>query len=100
MWIRDSALKWYRPDHNGSYLPSLHKLLFIANSDEYTKVDGWPAEDRGLCFKATLEIPLLQESLLSILVIGISKSHPLNGRDAVDLVKNVIYRYLQLLSQI
>jgi len=100
VWIRDSALKWYRPDHNGSYLPSLHKLLFIANSDEYTKVDGWPAEDRGLCFKATLEIPLLQESLLSILVIGISKSHPLNGRDAVDLVKNVIYCYLQFRSQI
>ena len=86
-WFRDTAVKCYKPDSTTSYLPGLHKLLFIAGSEEYYRMDGWPADnERGLYFKATSEIPLAQETLLSILVIGISKGHPLNGRDAVDLV--------------
>jgi integrator complex subunit 1 len=89
-------MKWYKPDPTGFYMPGLHKLLFIAGSEEYYRIDGWPMEnERLLYFKATSEIPLLQGTLLSILIIGISKGHPLNGRDAVDLVnllKNVNIR--------
>ena len=84
-------MKWYKPDATVSYLPGLHKLLFIAGSEEYYRTDGWPTEnERGLFFKATSEIPLMQETLLSILIIGITKGHPLNGRDAVDLVTSFI----------
>ena len=48
---------------------------------------GWPDEaSRHLYVKATSEIPLLQDTLCHLFVIGISKQHPINGRDVIDLI--------------
>ncbi len=82
-------------------------------SDEYSHMDGWPAEgDRPLYFKvnlqwkytsysgiivfivnqAVLEVPLQQEALTHLFLIGISKSNPLNGREVIDLAEILIRR--------
>ena len=54
---------------------------------------GWPDEaSRNLYIKATQEIPLLQDTLCHIFVIGISKQHPINGRDIIDLVDVLVKR--------
>lgn len=76
-----------------SFPRNLHKVLFITNHEEYFGVDGWPAEnERHIYFKATSEIPLLQESLIRIILIGLSKTHPLNGRDSMDLAEMLTKR--------
>jgi integrator complex subunit 1 len=60
----------------------------MIKSDEYCNIDGWPAEgDRMMYFKATAEIPLLQDTLIRIILIGLSKTHPVNGRDSIDLAE-------------
>ena len=52
---------------------------------------GWPDEaSRHLYVKATSEIPLLQDTLCHLFVIGISKQHPINGRDVIDLIDVVV----------
>jgi len=42
--------------------------------------------------KATSEIPLLQDTLCHLFVIGISKQHPINGRDVIDLIECLVKR--------
>ena len=42
--------------------------------------------------KATSEIPLLQDTLCHLFVIGISKQYPINGRDVIDLIDFLVKR--------
>ena len=46
-----------------------------------------PGPDRPLFFKLTAEVPVQQETLLRIFLIGMAKSLPLNGQ--VNLFKNI-----------
>ena len=46
-----------------------------------------PGPDRPLFFKLTAEVPVQQETLLRIFLIGMAKSLPLNGQ--VGLLKNI-----------
>ena len=65
------------------YIEILNYIFFV----------GWPDEaSRNLYIKATQEIPLLQDTLCHIFVIGISKQHPINGRDIIDLVDVLVKR--------
>jgi integrator complex subunit 1 len=92
IWMLECALKIYKPDA-AVFPPCLHKILFMVASEEYWRVDGWPDEPtRGLYLKATSEIPLMQDTLCHIFVIGISKAHPINGRDIIDLVECLVKR--------
>lgn len=93
VWMCEKVMPVFKPDPSTVYPQSLHKLLFMANSEEYWKVDGWPSEgDRGLLFKAASEIPLLQDTLLHLFVIGINKQLPLNGRDTIDIAECLVKR--------
>ena len=81
------VLKLFKPDP-AVFPQCLHKLLFMVPTEEYWRIDGWPDEQcRNLYMKATSEIPLLQDTLCHIFVIGLSKQHPINGRDIIDLVE-------------
>ena len=92
VWMLESALKIYKPD-NTTFPQSLHKVLFMVPSEEYWRVDGWPDEaSRHVYIKATSEIPLCQDTICHLFVIGISKQHPINGRDVIDLVEHLVKR--------
>jgi len=68
----------------------------MVNMEEYFMTDGWPAEnERPLYFKATSEIPLLQETLLRLLVIGLSKT---GGTDTISVVELLVKRAAALHS--
>ena len=83
----------YKPDASTVYPQSLHKLLFIANPEEYWRLDGWPMEnERNILFKAVTDIPVLQDTWLHLFFIGCSKTHPINGRDTIDLAEYLIKR--------
>ena len=114
VWMLECVIKVYKPEA-GIFPQSLHKILFMVQSEEYWRTDGmyyiciknkyikilnyifclvgWPDEaSRNLYIKATQEIPLLQDTLCHIFVIGISKQHPINGRDIIDLVDVLVKR--------
>ena len=89
----ETVISVYKPEDTTMYPQSLHKLLFIANPEEYWKTDGWPMEnERNILFKAVTDIPVLQDTLVHLFAIGMSKSHPINGRDTIDLVEYLIKR--------
>ena len=68
-------------------------MLFLANHEEYFNVDGWPAEnDRQLYYRVTSEIPLLQDTLIRIFMVGLSRSNQMTARDAVSLAEMMVKR--------
>ena len=61
--------------------------------EEYFRLDGFPLEtDRALFFKLTAEVPVQQETLLRIFLIGMSKTLALNGQDCLTIAETLIKR--------
>ena len=48
-----------------------------------------PGPDRSLFFKLTAEVPVQQETLLRIFLIGMAKSLPLNGQVGMEILENI-----------
>ena len=93
VWMYETVISVYKPDNATMYPQSLHKLLFIANPEEYWRTDGWPMEnERNILFKAVTDIPVIQDTLVHLFAIGMSKVHPINGRDTIDLAEYLIKR--------
>ncbi|XP_066249303.1 integrator complex subunit 1 [Euwallacea similis] len=95
-WLQDSALRVFRPS-----VPDFHhallKVLFLEQSEHYYKVDSWPGEnERNLFLRLASEVPLLQATLLRILLIGISKEHPITPTEITDIVEQLIKRAANL----
>ncbi|XP_050313289.1 integrator complex subunit 1 isoform X2 [Anthonomus grandis grandis] len=95
-WLQDSALRIFRPT-----VPDFHhaflKVLFLEQAEHYYKVDSWPGEnERNLFLRLASEVPLLQATLLRILLIGLSKEHPYNPPEIVDIVDQLIKRAANL----
>ena len=85
--------KNYKPEPP-VYTTILYKLLFMApNHEEYYRLDNWPVEtDRGLFFKITSEVPVHEDTILRIFLIGLHKTLPLNGQDTLTIAETMIKR--------
>ncbi|KAJ8945121.1 hypothetical protein NQ318_001586 [Aromia moschata] len=95
-WLHDSALRIYRPSIN-DFHHVLHKVLFLEQAEHYYKVDSWPGEnERNLFLRLASEVPLLQATLLRVLLIGISKEHPINSTEIVEIADQLIKRAANL----
>ncbi len=91
-WFHDVVPRMYKPPAQ-LFSKCLYKVLFLASLEEYFSVDGWPAEsDRGLYYKATLEIPLLQDTMMQIFMMGLSRSIQFTARDTVTLAEMLVKR--------
>lgn len=95
-WLHDSALRVFRPNVN-DFHHVLHKILFLEQAEHYYKVDSWPGEnDRNLFLRLASEVPLLQATLLRILLIGISKEHPVGPNEIIEITDQLIRRAANL----
>lgn len=73
LWLQNTAPQVYGVGKN-ELLYALHKILFLESPEQYYKLDNWPAEsDRGFYMRLVCEVPLLQSTLMRILIIGLSK---------------------------
>lgn len=69
----------------------------MESSEQYYKLESWPPEqDRSTIFRISTEVPLLQGTVITILMIGLSKEHPLNAPDALELVDQLVKRAASL----
>ncbi|KAI5704862.1 hypothetical protein M8J75_009507 [Diaphorina citri] len=92
-WLHDHVLRVFRLTPH-DYVTSLYKLTFIdLSSDTYFKFDMWPPDTEKQKFlQLVTEVPLLQSTLCRILMIGLSKEHPLSGIDSIELVDQLVRR--------
>ncbi|MBW04619.1 Integrator complex subunit 1, partial [Eschrichtius robustus] len=77
------------------YAHCLHKVLFTEQPETYYKWDNWPPEsDRNFFLRLCSEVPILEDTLMRILVIGLSRELPLGPADAMELADHLIYPFL------
>lgn len=96
-WLYDSALRIYRPNVN-DFQHVLHKVVFLEQAEHYYKVDSWPGEnERNLYLRLASEVPLLQATLLRLLLIGVSKEHPIGPNEILEIIDQLIKRAANIL---
>ncbi|PKU34118.1 hypothetical protein llap_15580 [Limosa lapponica baueri] len=67
------------------------KVLFTEQPETYYKWDNWPPEsDRNFFLRLCSEVPILEDTLMRILVIGLSRDLPLGPADAMELADHLI----------
>ncbi|NXC62286.1 INT1 protein, partial [Aleadryas rufinucha] len=75
------------------YVHCLHKVLFTEQPETYYKWDNWPPEsDRNFFLRLCSEVPILEDTLMRILVIGLSRALPLGPADAMELADHLVKR--------
>ncbi|XP_057202445.1 integrator complex subunit 1 isoform X1 [Triplophysa rosa] len=75
------------------YVHCLHKVLFTEQPETYYKWDNWPPEsERNFFLRLCSEVPLLEDTLMRILVIGLSRDLPLGPADAMELADHLVKR--------
>ncbi|XP_076000277.1 integrator complex subunit 1 isoform X3 [Genypterus blacodes] len=81
------------------YVHCLHKVLFTEQPETYYKWDNWPPEsDRNFFLRLCSEVPLLEDTLMRVLVIGLSRDLPLGPADAMELADHLVKRAAGVLS--
>ncbi|XP_054737283.1 integrator complex subunit 1 isoform X1 [Anastrepha obliqua] len=75
------------------YSQALHKILLLDNPEQYSRCDQWPSEpERGALLRIASETPVLEDTLLRIILIGITKDIPLTIPETIDVIMMVIKR--------
>ena len=91
-WLQTSALTVYGVGRN-ELLHALHKILLLEPAEHYYKLDNWPAEtDRAIYMRLVTEVPLLQQTLLQLLLLGFSKENGITHSEILDVVDQLIRR--------
>lgn len=98
--IQCEALKWmfeevptlFKPS-DADYSTALNKILILVTPEQYSKGDQWPPEqERTLLMRLVAEIPVQQESILCIILIGITKEIPFKVPETMEVLEQVIRR--------
>ncbi|CAG5115061.1 unnamed protein product, partial [Candidula unifasciata] len=80
-----------------AYLHCLKKVLFMESPEHYYNKDNWPSEnERGLMLKLTSEAPVMEDTLMRLLVIGLLRDLPLSAPDSVEIVEQLVCRAASL----
>ncbi|XP_076239229.1 integrator complex subunit 1 isoform X3 [Calliopsis andreniformis] len=93
LWLQNSAPQMYGIGRN-ELLHALHKILLLESPEQYYKLDNWPPEsDRVLYLRLVSDVPLLQNTLLRLLLLGYSKKeNGITHSETLDLVDQLIRR--------
>ncbi|XP_044017877.1 integrator complex subunit 1 isoform X2 [Aphidius gifuensis] len=77
-------------------LHALHKIMFLESSDQYYKIDNWPPEsERSIYMRSVSEVPLLQSTLLRILMMGFPKENGIGHGELLEVADQLIRRAAQ-----
>ncbi|VDI74206.1 integrator complex subunit 1 [Mytilus galloprovincialis] len=103
VWWLHTVLPKFMEIKPAEYVHCLHKVLFLENVEQYHNKDNWPPDvDRTLFMRLAAEVPVLEDTLMRVLVIGLSPDLPLGPAESVDLADQLIKRaaYLSLDGQV
>ncbi|XP_064459431.1 integrator complex subunit 1-like [Ornithodoros turicata] len=97
-WLHTVVPKMFKPARN-EFLHCLHKVLFLEQPEHYYK-DNWPPEgDRPFMLRLASDVPVLEDMFIRVLIIGMSKDHPLNPSDALELVEQLVRRAASIFKE-
>ncbi|CAG0882989.1 unnamed protein product [Darwinula stevensoni] len=92
LWLHSIVMPMYRPPPD-DYVHSMYKVLLMEKGEQYYSLDNWPPEgERNFILRIAADVPLLQDTLMQILIIGLSKDHPVKAPDALELADQLVQR--------
>ncbi|XP_005181261.2 integrator complex subunit 1 [Musca domestica] len=75
------------------YYNGLHKMLLLDNAEQYSRYDQWPSEpERTTLLRLVSETPIHEDTLIRIILIGITKEIPFTIPDTFDIIISLIKR--------
>ncbi|KAK0167256.1 hypothetical protein PV327_004680 [Microctonus hyperodae] len=91
-WLQTAAQQIYGVGRN-EILHATQKIMLLEPSEQYYKLDNWPPEsDRGSFMRIISEVPLLQSTLLRILMMGFSKENGITHLEILEVTDQLIRR--------
>ncbi|XP_064630438.1 integrator complex subunit 1-like isoform X2 [Lineus longissimus] len=91
-WLHTFVPKVFELKPN-DYAHCLHKLLFLEKAEHYYNKDNWPPEgDRTMLLRIASEVPVHEDTLMRLLIIGLSRELPISNVDAIELADRLIKR--------
>lgn len=72
---------------------ALHKILLLESPDQYSRSDQWPSEpERSTLLRMVSETPIYEDTLLRIILIGITHDIPFTISETFEVLVQVIKR--------
>lgn len=91
-WMFQDVPRIYKLEA-AAYSSTINKILILDIPENYAKGDQWPPEtERMLLLNLISEVPLLQDSIWSIILIGVSKDISFSIHDTVDIIDQIVRR--------
>lgn len=91
-WMFQEVPKIYRLNPQ-DYSALMNKILILDPPENYAKFDSWPPEpERMLLLNLISEVPLLQDSIWRIILIGVSKDISFSIHDTVMIIDQIVRR--------
>ncbi|KAL7647180.1 UNVERIFIED_CONTAM: hypothetical protein RMT77_002438 [Armadillidium vulgare] len=95
-WMYRVVPKSYAPVKE-EYIKSLHKILMMDQPEVYYHKDNWPTDgDRPLFFRLSSEVPLKEDALHHLLLIGVMKEQYIKPQEVLELTDKIIKRATSL----
>lgn len=91
-WMFQEVPKIYKLNPQ-DYSSLMNKILILDPPENYAKFDSWPPEpERMLLLNLVSEVPLLQDSIWRIILIGVSKDISFSICDTVMIIDQIVRR--------
>ncbi|KAK7113352.1 integrator complex subunit 1-like isoform X2 [Littorina saxatilis] len=75
------------------FVHCLRKVLFMEAPEHYYNKDNWPPDnDRAFMLRMVCEAPVLEDTLMRVMLIGLTKEMPLTANDCMDIVDQLVKR--------
>ncbi|KAF6032449.1 INTS1 [Bugula neritina] len=92
-WMYETFTSMLHVTDGQGFIQCLYKLLMMAHGEHYSKVDNWPTEaDRKIMLRLASETPVLEDTLLRLLMMGMDGEYPLKASDALDVMELMVNR--------
>lgn len=91
-WFYSKVLSMLNPSEK-DFISSLNKVLFLESIESYQSKDSWPSENEATFLWTLLQdVPLTEDALLRLLLLGLSEDFPMNCTDTIDIVERLVQR--------
>ncbi|EDO38544.1 predicted protein, partial [Nematostella vectensis] len=81
------------------YNACLQKVLFLEPVENYSGKDNWPSEaDKGLLYSLASDVPVQEDTLMRVVIIGLSAELPVTAPEALDIADRLTRRAASLKS--
>ncbi|XP_071797108.1 integrator complex subunit 1-like isoform X1 [Asterias amurensis] len=91
-WLHTVVPKMFKVNQQ-EFNQCLQKVVFLEPSESYCSKDNWPPEaDRSLLLSLLSEVPVQEDTLMRVLVMGLSRELSLSAGDGLELADKLVKR--------